>query len=160
MFDHYPCQVHLTPRHSRGRAGWCPWLLPLGTKDLAEGHHVFTGLQHEDGSPGEALRQGAGQVVPAGLVLSGLLLGEHRAQRGGDHALVGYAFGEGFANGDALQQVPGAINPAALAAAALQHPPYCIGETAVGIADHELDLVRRAVSCNQGSTKRVETPAT
>ena len=134
-----------------------PGLLPVGTREVAERQHVFTGLQPEIDCPGEALRQGAGQALPAGLDLSGLLLGAHRTQRGGDHTLVGYSFGEGFAYGDALQQVPGELNPAQAAqcsappgatlAAALQHPPDPVGETAVGIADHELDPRKAALYC-------------
>jgi hypothetical protein len=60
----------------------------------------------------------------------GLLLGEHRAQRGRDHALMGL--------GHPLQQVPGEMDPTALPAAALQHPPDGFGEALVGIADHQL----------------------
>jgi hypothetical protein len=53
---------------------------------------------------GEALRQGAGQVIAVGLDLRGLLQGEHRLQRGGYHALTGL--------GHALQQVAGEVHPA------------------------------------------------
>ena len=108
-----------------------PDLSPVLVWEVAEGEHVFPGLDHELCGPGEALGQGAGQVIPTGLDLSGLLLGEHRAQRGGDHALMGF--------GHPLQQVAGEMDPAALPAAALQHPPDCIGEALVGVADDELD---------------------
>ncbi len=78
---------------------------------------------------GKALSQRAGQVMPAGLDLSGFLLAEHRAQRRSDHALMG--------SGDALEQVAGKVHSAALPAAALQHPPDDVREALVGIADHQ-----------------------
>ena len=108
-----------------------PDLSPVLGWEVVEGERVFPGLDHKLCGPGEALGQGAGQVIPTGLDLSGLLLGEHRAQRGGDHALMGF--------GHPLQQVAGEMDPAALPAAALQHPPDRIGEALVGVADDELD---------------------
>jgi hypothetical protein len=49
--------------------------------------------------------------------------------------------------GNPLQQVSGVgeafreavMDPAALPAAALQHPPDCVGEAHVGVTDHQLD---------------------
>jgi len=104
---------------------------------VAEGKHVFSSLEHELGGVGEALSQGAGQVIPAGLDLRGFLLSKHRAQRGGDHALMRFGY--------ALEQVARKVHSAALPAAALQHPPDRAGEALVGIADHELDPTEAAL---------------
>jgi hypothetical protein len=122
-----------------------PDLSPVLIWEVAEGEHVFPGLllrrslrlDHELCRPGEAFGQGAGQVIPTGLDLRSLLLGEHRAQCGGDHALVGFGY--------PLQQVAGKVHAAALPAAALQHPPNRIGEALVGVADHELDPTEAAL---------------
>jgi hypothetical protein len=92
-----------------------PDLSPVLIREVPEGEHVFPGFQYQLCCFGEALGQGAGQVIPAGLDLSGLLLGEHRAQRCGDHALVPL--------GDALQQVAGKVHAAALPAAVALDPP-------------------------------------
>jgi len=47
--------------------------------------------------------------------------------------------------GHRLEQVPGEMHPAALPAAALQHPADRVDQAAVGIADHELDLSEAAL---------------
>ena len=89
---------------------------------------------HERSGLGEALGQRGGQIVPARFDLSSALLGEHAAQVGGDHALVRF--------GDALQQVAGEMDPAALPDASLQVPADGLGEPAVGARDHQLDAIK------------------
>jgi hypothetical protein len=111
----------------------------VGLGEVTERQHVLLGLVHQCGSLGEALRQRGGQIIPAGLDLRCGFLGEHRAQSGGDHALVSYSFGEGFAYGDALQEVAGKVDPAAMPDAALQLASDGLGQTGVGVTDHEPD---------------------
>ena len=87
--------------------------------------HEFSGL-------GEALSQGAGQVIPASLDISGFLLGEYLAQDSGrDHALMRLWH--------PLQQVARKVHPKALPAAALEHATDGLGQAQVGITDHKLD---------------------
>ena len=100
-------------------------------REVAKNQHVLLGLLHQLGGLGETLRQGAGQVVPAFHQTCGVPLGKHRAQCSGDHALVSLW--------DALEQVAGEMNAAALPAAALVHAPDRLGETEVCVPDHQLD---------------------
>ena len=118
-------------------------------REVTEGKHVLPGLEHQLGGVGETVRQGAGQVIPAGFNLRGLLLSEHRVQRGGDHALMGF--------GHSLEQVPRGINAAALPTAALEHPPDSFGKVPVGIADHELDASQAAFLLLRRSLRLVRT---
>ena len=111
-----------------------PDLFPVGLREVAERQHVLLGRVHERSGLGEALGQRGGQIVPAGLDLRCGFLGKHAAQGGRDHALVGH--------GDALQQVAGKVNTAALPDAALQLPADRLGEPAVGIGDHQLDATQ------------------
>ena len=108
-----------------------PDLPPVGLREVAECQHVLLGLQHQLGRSWETLSQRGGQVIPAAFDLAGVFLGKHAAQGSRDHALVSL--------GDALQQVAGKVHPAALPGAALQLPPDRLGQTDVGVADHELD---------------------
>jgi len=60
-----------------------PYLSPVLIREVPEGEYFFSGFQHDLCSFGKALGQGTGQVVPTGLDISSLLLGEFRAQRCG-----------------------------------------------------------------------------
>ena len=80
---------------------------------------------HQCGGLGEALRQRGGQIIPAGLDLFLALLGEHAAQGSGDHALVSL--------GDALQQVAGKVDSAALPHTALELTPDGLGQPRVSV---------------------------
>jgi hypothetical protein len=86
-----------------------PDLAPVVLGEVAECQHVFLGLMHERSGLGEALRQRGGQIIPARLDLRSGFLGEHAAQGSGDHALVCFQ--------DALQQVAGEMDTAALPSA-------------------------------------------
>ena len=108
-------------------------------REVTEGQHVLSCLSHKLSGSGEALGQRGRQVVPAGQDFGGVLLGEHRAQGGRDHALVGFWH--------PLQQVPGEMDPAALPAAALELASDRLGEAHVGIAHHELDASQAALYC-------------
>ena len=116
-----------------------PDLAPVLLREVAEGQHILPGLVHQLSGFGKALDQRGGQVIPAAEDLAGVLLGEHTAQGSGDHALVGYSFGEGFAYGDALQQVSGEMNATALPDATLKLPADRLGEPHLGVGDPQFD---------------------
>ena len=61
----------------------------------------------------------------------GALLGEHRAQGGGDHLLLGLRH--------RLQEVAREMDAAALPGAALEHAAHGLGQPHVGIAHHQPD---------------------
>ncbi len=102
-----------------------PDLFPVGLREVAEREHILPGLVHQRSGLGETLRQRGGQIIPAGLDLFRGFLGKHAAQGSRDHALVSF--------GDALQQVAGKVNTAALPDAALQLPADRLGEPGVGV---------------------------
>ena len=108
-----------------------PDLAPVVLGEVAERQHVLLGLVHQCSGLGEALRQRGRQIIPARFDLLSALLGEHRAEGGGDHALVSFV--------DALQQVAGKVDPAALPHAALQLAADRLGESCMGGRDHQLD---------------------
>ena len=68
---------------------------------------------------------------PSGPRFRGLLLSEKRAQRCGNHALMGFWH--------PLEQVPSKVHAATLSAAAPQHPADGVGETLIDITDHKFD---------------------
>ena len=107
-----------------------PWVLG----EVAKRQHVLLGLVHQCSGLGEALRQRGRQIIPARFDLLSALLGEHRAEGGGDHALVSFV--------DALQQVAGKVDPAALPHAALQLAADRLGESCMGVRDHQLDATQ------------------
>lgn len=109
-----------------------PDLSPVLVKQVAEGKHVISGFDYVPFGPCQTLDQRAGQVIPAGLDFSSLLLVEHLGQRGGDHSLMGFWH--------SLQHVAGEMDPSALPAAALDYQPDLIGEPFVCVGDLHLDL--------------------
>ena len=113
-----------------------PDLAPVGRREVAERQHVLPGLVHQLSGLGETLSERGGQVIPAAEDLGCVLLGEHAAQRGGDHALMGLW--------NALQQVAGEMDTAALPHTALQLPADRLGESRVGIAHHQLHASQAA----------------
>ena len=114
-----------------------PDLFPVVLGEVAEGQHVLPGLVHQCSGFGEALRQRGRQIIPAGLDLRSGFLGEHRPQGGRDHALVSL--------GDALQQVAGKVDPAALPHTALELASYGLGQTGVGVTHHEPDASKASL---------------
>jgi hypothetical protein len=106
-------------------------------REVAKRQYVLLRVVHERSILGEAIHQGGGQIIPAGLDLFLALLGEHAAQGSGDHALVGF--------GDALQQVSGKVDTAALPDASLQLAADALGAAGLGVRDHQLDVIEASL---------------
>ena len=98
---------------------------------MAEGQDVLAGLGHQLSRPGEFGSEHGAHLSPLLKDRFFALLRKHRAQGSGNHLLVGFRH--------RLEQVPGEMHTAALPAAALQHSADRVDQTAVGIADDELD---------------------
>lgn len=71
-----------------------PGIAPVLSWEVPEGQHVISGLEQWPlaefvivVTPLGSFPQRAGQAIPVRFDFSGLVLGEHRAQRGGNHAL-------------------------------------------------------------------------
>ena len=67
-----------------------PDLLPVLGREVAEGQHVLAGLDHQLSRPGELSGEHGADLIPLLQHRLLALLREHRAQRGGDHLLVGF----------------------------------------------------------------------
>ena len=81
----------------------------------------------ELGESGDELLTG---LVPGGVGVGGLGLGEDRAERGSD--VVGLGLG------DVGEQVAGVVDPAALVRHALEAAPQRLDESRVLVRDHQL----------------------
>ena len=131
-----------------------PHLLPVLGREVAECQHVLAGLDHQLSRAGELGSEHGADLIPLLQHRLLALLREHRAQRGGDHLLVGFwhrleqvsGVGEAFRGAvmDAAQAAQRSAPRGATPAAALQHPANGVGEALVGIADHELDPAETA----------------
>jgi len=108
-----------------------PDLFPVLGREVTESEHVLAGLDHQLSRPGELGSEHGAHLIPLLQDRLLALLREHRAQGSGHHLLVGFWH--------RLEKVPGEMHAAALPAAALQHPADRVDQTAVGIADHQLD---------------------
>jgi len=106
-----------------------PDLAPVLLGEVQERQHVVAGGLHHRHGAGELLAQHLGDPLPVGAHLIGGLDHEHRFHGGGHHVLASL--------GDVGQEVAQEMHPAALPAAALEHPLDRRRQPQVGIGDHQ-----------------------